>query len=196
MSSATTDSESDDGDGWLAEVQRIDSAVYAAVAATSTPRLDAAMRRLSVAANYSRLSLASSLVLAVAGGPRGRRAAVAGLTSVAATSAVANLVIKPFSRRRRPDRAAQDVDPARHVPMPGSRSFPSGHTAAAVAFASGAGQELPAASVPLHILAALVAYSRVHTGVHYPGDVLAGAVLGSVVSDGAISVLDRHWPQG
>jgi undecaprenyl-diphosphatase len=196
MSDTITDAESDDGDGWLAEVQRMDRAVYAAVAATSTPRLDVAMRRLSVAANYSRLSLASSLVLAVAGGPRGRRAAVAGMTSVAATSAVANLVIKPFSRRRRPDRAAQDVDPARHVPMPGSRSFPSGHTAAAVAFASGAGQELPAASVPLHILAALVAYSRVHTGVHYPGDVLAGAVLGSVVSDGAISVLDRHWPQG
>lgn len=196
MSDTITDAESDDGDGWLAEVERIDRAVYAAVAATSTPRLDGAMRRLSVAANYSRLSLASSLILAVAGGPRGRRAAVAGMTSVAATSAVANLVVKPFGRRRRPDRAAQDVDTARHVPMPGSRSFPSGHTAAAVAFASGAGQVLPAASVPLHILAALVAYSRVHTGVHYPGDVLAGAVLGSVVSDGVISVLDRRWPQG
>jgi undecaprenyl-diphosphatase len=196
VSDATTDAECDDGDGWLAEVQRIDRAVYAAVAATSTPRLDGAMRRLSLAANYSRLSIASSLVLAVAGGPRGRRAAVAGMTSVAATSAVANLVIKPFGRRRRPDRAAQDVDPARQVPMPGSRSFPSGHTASAVAFASGVGQVLPAASIPLHILAALVAYSRVHTGVHYPGDVLAGAVLGSVVSDGAISVLDRRWPQG
>jgi undecaprenyl-diphosphatase len=193
---AIPDAEPDAGDGWLAEVQRIDRAVYAAVAATSTPRLDGAMRRLSLAANYSRLSIASSLVLAVAGGSRGRRAAVAGLTSVAATSAVANLVIKPFGRRRRPDRAAQEVDPARQVPMPASRSFPSGHTAAAVAFASGAGQELPAASVPLHILAALVAYSRVHTGVHYPGDVLAGAVLGSVVSDGAVSVLDRRWPPG
>jgi undecaprenyl-diphosphatase len=195
VSEATTDAEWDDGDGWLAEVQRIDRAVYAAVAATGTPRLDGAMRRLSLAANYSRLSIASSLVLAVAGGPRGRRAAVAGMTSVAATSAVANLVIKPFGRRRRPDRAAQDVDPARRVPMPGSRSFPSGHTAAAVAFASGAGHVLPAASVALHILAALVAYSRVHTGVHYPGDVLAGAVLGAVVSDGAISILDRRWPQ-
>lgn len=194
MTDATADSGPDHGDGWLAEVQRIDRAVYEAVAATSTPRLDGAMRRLSVAANYSRLSMASSLVLAVAGGARGRRAAVAGLTSVAATSAVANLVVKPFGRRQRPDRAAQDVDSARQVPMPGSRSFPSGHTAAAVAFASGAGQVLPAASVPLHVLAALVAYSRVHTGVHYPGDVLAGAVLGSVVSDGVVSVLDRRWP--
>ena len=184
----------DDGDGWLAEVQRIDRAVYEAVAATRTPRVDGAMRRLSLAANHSKLSMASSLVLATVGGPRGRRAALAGMTSVAATSAVANLVVKPLGRRRRPDRGAQAVVPARQVPMPGSRSFPSGHTAAAVAFASGVGQVLPMASIPLHILATLVGYSRVHTGVHYPGDVLAGAVLGAVVSDGAVSVLDRYWP--
>ena len=84
---------------------------------------------------------------------------------------------------------------ARHVPMPVSRSFPSGHTAAAVAFASGAGHVLPLASVPLHTLAALVAYSRVHTGVHYPGDVLAGAVLGSVVADVTVGMLDQRWPR-
>jgi undecaprenyl-diphosphatase len=177
----------------LAEVQQVDRAVYDAVASADTPRLDVAMRRLSLAANYSRISLASSVVLALAGGCRGRQAAAAGMASVAATSAVANILIKPASRRRRPDRAARDVPAARQVPMPGSRSFPSGHTAAAVAFASGAGQVLPVASVPLHILAALVAYSRVHTGVHYPSDVLAGAVLGSVVSDATLSLLGQRW---
>jgi len=67
--------------------------------------------------------------------------------------------------------------------MPMSRSFPSGHTAAAVAFASGAGNVLPLAGVPLHGLALLVSYSRVHTGVHYPSDVLAGALLGAVIAD-------------
>ena len=128
-----------DRESLLAEVQRVDSAVYAAIAATRAPRLDGAMRRLSTAANYSRLSLAASAVLAAAGGPRGRRAAAFGLASVAATSAAANLVVKPFGHRRRPDRAAEDVPIARHVPMPRSQSFPSGHTAAAVAFAAGAG---------------------------------------------------------
>jgi membrane-associated phospholipid phosphatase len=49
---------------------------------------------------------------------------------------------------------------------PISRSFPSGHSAAAFAFASGAGREMPQTAIPLHGLAALVAYSRVHTGVH------------------------------
>ncbi len=179
---------------WLDEVERIDSAVYAAVAGTSTPRLDVAMRRVSTAANYSRLSVASSALLALVGGRRGRRAAAFGLASVAATSAVTNLVVKPFGRRRRPDRTTEEVPLARHVPMPVSRSFPSGHTAAAVAFASGAGRVLPLAGVALHALAALVGYSRVHTGVHYPGDVLAGAVLGSAVADVTAGVLASRWP--
>ena len=67
--------------------------------------------------------------------------------------------------------------------MPSSRSFPSGHSAAAFAFAGGAGGVLPAVSIPLHALAGAVAYSRVHTGVHYPLDALAGSLLGAALSD-------------
>jgi undecaprenyl-diphosphatase len=166
----------------LDEADQVDQAVYRAVAGTSTPQLDHAMRRLSNAANYSRLWIGSSVVLAAAG-PRGRVAAGSGLAAVAATSAFVNLVVKPIGRRRRPDRGAERVSPARHVGMPGSRSFPSGHTASAAAFASAVGRVLPAAGVPLHTLAALVAYSRVHTGVHYPGDVFAGALTGTVMAD-------------
>jgi membrane-associated phospholipid phosphatase len=168
---------------WLTEAEQIDQGVYAAVARTSTPALDAAMRRLSGAADHSKISITAGALLAIAGGHKGRAAARCGLTSVAATSAVVNLVIKPLTRRRRPDRGGAHVSEARHVKMPTSRSFPSGHTAAAVAFASGVGSVLPAASVPLHALSALVGYSRVHTGVHYPGDVIAGALIGAVVGD-------------
>ena len=174
---------------WLEEIERLDVAVYGAVAGTPTPALDEAMRRLSHAANYSRLSIGSGIVLAIKGGPSGRRAAATGLASVAATSAFVNLLVKPLGRRSRPDRVAEEVPEARHVPMPTSRSFPSGHTAAAVAFAGGVGTVLPAAGIPLHALAALVAYSRVHTGVHYPGDVIAGAVLGAMVADVTAGVL-------
>lgn len=168
---------------WLEEAERMDVAVYGAIAGTPTPRLDVAMRRLSKAANYSRLSIASGAVLAISGGPRGRRAAFTGLASVAATSAFVNLVVKPLGRRQRPARDVHAVPDVRHVRMPASRSFPSGHTAAAVAFAGGVGSVLPGAGVPLHLLAALVAYSRIHTGVHYPGDVLAGALLGEMIGD-------------
>jgi membrane-associated phospholipid phosphatase len=168
---------------WLAEADEVDRAAYAAVAGTATPSLDQAMRRLSGAANYSRLSLACAALLAAAGGRRGRAAAASGLASVAATSAVVNLIVKPLGRRRRPNRGTPRVADARRVQMPQSASFPSGHTAAAVAFASGTGRVLPAASFPLYVLAAAVGFSRIHTGVHYPGDVVAGALLGATIAD-------------
>jgi membrane-associated phospholipid phosphatase len=160
----------------------VDLALYAAIARTPTPAFDVAMSRLSRAADYSRLSMASAAALALAGGSTGRRAAVQGLAALAVTATVVNVAVKPLARRRRPDRLAGDVPLARHVRMPSSRSFPSGHTAAAFAFATGVGGVSPAAAIPLRALAALVAYSRVHTGVHYPGDVLAGALIGTALA--------------
>lgn len=192
---STTAATTADGAGiggassWLVEADRVDRAVYAAIAGTETPLLDRAMRRVSRAADYSKLSITAGALLALAGGPRGRRAAVSGLASVAATATIVNVLVKPLGRRRRPDRTAQEVPVDRHVRMPVSRSFPSGHTAAAVAFASGVGRVMPLAGAPLHGLAALVGYSRVHTGVHYPGDVLGGALLGAMISDGTAGVI-------
>ena len=182
--------------GWLAETERIDHAVYRAVATTSSPVLDRTMRHLSRAADHSKLSIAAGALLAATGGAAGRRAAASGLGSVGVTSAVVNLIVKPLGRRRRPDRTAGAVPRTRRVQMPASRSFPSGHAAAAVAFAAGVGQVLPAAGVPLHGLAALVAYSRVHTGVHYPGDVIAGALIGAVIADHTSAAIASRLPAG
>lgn len=178
--------------GWLQDVERLDVALYAAIAQTPTPALDHAMAPLSRAADYSRLSLAASAVLAAAGGRSGRRAAAHGLASVGVTAGLVNLVAKPLGRRRRPDRAAERVPGARHVWMPSSASFPSGHSAAAFAFATGVGHDLPRAAVPLRGLAAVVAYARVHTGVHYPGDVVAGALIGTALAHLTTHAFDRH----
>ena len=177
---------------WLDETERVDLAVYAAIARTSTPTLDRAMARLSDAADYSRLSIASAAALSLMGGTTGRRAAVMGLASVAVTATVVNLFLKPLGGRRRPDRAVQGVPAARQVPMPRSSSFPSGHAAAAIAFATGVGHVSPGAAVPLHGLAALVGYSRIHTGVHFPGDVIAGALLGGILAEATVHVVERR----
>lgn len=177
----------------LERAEILDKDLYCAVARTSTPMLDEPLRQLSRAANWSRLSLAAAAVLAVAGGPRGRRAAVYGVGSVAAASVVANLGAKLATRRDRPDREALGVTPNRFVPMPTSSSFPSGHSASAFAFAAGVQHVWPEAAIPCYLLAGAVAYSRVHTGVHFPGDVAAGTVLGLVVARGTTRVLD-HVP--
>lgn len=158
--------------------RRLDHAAYQALAQTTTPMLDERVAALSRMADLSKLWIGCAGILAASGGRRGRAAAVTGLAGIGVTSTVVNLGLKPLARRRRPDRDGRQVRAERHVPMPESTSFPSGHAASAFAFASAAGRVLPGACVPLHALATLVAYSRVHTGVHYPGDVLAGSAAG------------------
>jgi membrane-associated phospholipid phosphatase len=167
----------------LRELGQVDLAVYRAVAGSATPTLDRPMRRLSAAANWSRLWLMIGGGMAVAGGRAGRRAAAAGLLALAVDSAVVNVGLKVPARRRRPDRDSAGVPTIRRVPMPASASFPSGHTASGFAFTNAVAHVLPAAAGPLGMLASTVGYSRIHTGVHYPGDVIIGAVIGTAVGE-------------
>ena len=186
MASTMDDPE---GDGLLARLHELDVAAYQALTARSSPGLDRGLALVSEAANLSKPWIATAGVLALAGGPRGRRAALYGIASVTVASAVVNLAIKPLWPRRRPDRSA--VPPGRHVPMPTSTSFPSGHSASAFAFATGVGSVMPVAGTLLALPAATVAYSRVHTGVHYPGDVLVGSLTGVALARATTAVLRR-----
>jgi undecaprenyl-diphosphatase len=178
----------------LRELGAVDRAVYSAVAATPTPALDEPLRMLSNAANNSRLWLAIAAGLAVAGGRDGRRSAVRGTLAIAATSALVNLAVKSVWARRRPDRAGAGVPLRRQVRMPASTSFPSGHAASGFAFASAIGQDQPWLGLALRFLAAGVAYSRVHTGVHYPGDAVVGALIGEGTGQAVAGLIDRLSP--
>jgi membrane-associated phospholipid phosphatase len=175
----------------LRELGAVDRAVYEAVADTATPELDGPVRQLSKAASYSRLWLGIAAVIAVLGGRRGRRAALEGVLAIGVTSATVNLGMKPLAQRRRPDRAGAGTFRARHVPMPESASFPSGHAASAFAFAYAVGRHLPGLAVPIRLLAGGVAYSRVHTGVHYPGDVVIGSIVGAGTAAMVAAACDR-----
>ena len=174
----------------LRELGAVDRAVYAAVADTPAAELDGPVRRLSEAANQSRLWFGIAAAIALLGGRRGRRAALEGVVAIGVTSATINLGVKPLADRRRPDRLGPD-QAARHVPMPKSSSFPSGHAASAFAFAYAVGRHLPGLAVPIRLLAGGVAYSRVHTGVHYPGDVVVGSILGAGTAAMVASAGDR-----
>ena len=175
----------------LRELGAVDRAIYEAVARTPTGSLDGPVRQLSGAADKSRLWLGIAAAVALLGGSRGRRAALEGVVAIGVTSATVNLGVKSVARRRRPDRAQPALFEDRHVPMPGSTSFPSGHAASAFAFAYAVGRHLPALAVPIRLLAAAVAYSRVHTGVHYPGDVVIGSVTGAGTAAMVAAVADR-----
>jgi membrane-associated phospholipid phosphatase len=165
-----------------------DEQLFAQVAELEAPLLDRTLPPLSEIASRSVLWFAISALVATFGGRDGRRAAIAGLAGVAATSALANVVFKGLTRRERP---SIEVPKNRRLPHPTSSSFPSGHTASAAAFSGVVGKEIPVLSLPLNTLAGAVGLSRVYTGVHYPGDVLAGWILGKIVASVVVRVADR-----
>ena len=155
--------------------------------------LEAIIPRLSNLANYSRLWFVVSGAIAVGGGRPGRRTALRGLAAVGVSSFLTNVVGKRLWHRDRPSRN-ELVPVDRHVHMPLSSSFPSGHTASAFAFATVVTTAHPELVLPVGALTSLVAYSRVYTGVHYPADVLIGSVIGTTVGT-AVVVSDRWAPR-
>ncbi|VXB00459.1 Undecaprenyl-diphosphatase [Arthrobacter sp. 9AX] len=149
---------------------------------------DAFFRRLSAAANHGKLWMAAAAVIATVPG-RPRRAAVHGLIAQAVASAVTNGIFKTLLPRARP--LPEHLPVFRFVhPQPKSSSMPSGHSASAVAFAVGVGLVKPSLGAALAPAALGVAYSRVHTGAHWPSDVLFGSAIGA----GAALVTRRWWP--
>jgi len=174
-------------------IGRLDRRISRAVARLRVPWLDVPLRELSRLANESRLWLVIGAVLIAVGG-RPRRAGFAGVTAIGASSLIVNVPMKLAGGRRRPDRTGLRVPPRRWVPMPGSTSFPSGHAASAAAFATAVGTVLPPLRWPLRVLAAVIGFSRVYVGVHYPSDVLAGASVGASIGAtvGRLSTRIQH----
>ncbi len=169
-----------------------DARLHAWVGGLPASPADRWLRRLSGWADHGVLWL----VVAVATGARPgrlRRGALRGVGSMAASSALVNVVLKPVFRRARPELG--DLHPDRllrrtHV----TPSFPSGHAASAGAFVTGFALECPPAGPALVPLALGVAYSRVHVGVHYPGDVVAGLGVGSALALAGRRVAGRSAP--
>ena len=88
--------------------------------------------------------------------------------------------LKEWIKRDRP--AVADPDPGALVGLPATYSFPSGHATVSFACATVLALAVPRLRWPLYTLAVLISFSRVYVGVHYPLDVLAGAVLGVAIA--------------
>lgn len=159
-----------------------------------TPSLDEPLRQLSNAANLSKLWLGAAVGIAAVGGHTGRRAAITGVVAIGVASAVVNQGSKRLYPRDRPDRKGEEVPEERHVRMPYSTSFPSGHSASGFAFAAAVSSQLPVVGAGLRFLAGAVAYSRVHTGVHYPGDAIVGSLVGAGVGS-MVAAAARRFPR-
>ncbi|MCX6464593.1 MAG: phosphatase PAP2 family protein [Pseudonocardiales bacterium] len=167
-------------------VSELDRAVSRAISARSPSPADTVFKGLSRAANHSLLWFA---VAAVLGSRRGasRKAALRGVLAIAGASGTANALLKPLLPRRRP--AASELPAYQTLDNPPtSSSFPSGHAASAAAFATAVAMESPRLGLAVAPVAAAVAYSRVHVGVHWTSDVVAGVAVGS-----GVALLTRRW---
>jgi undecaprenyl-diphosphatase len=132
---------------------------------------------LSYAGRLGLLWVAIALVLCVLY----RRWGLLGLTIIAVALADWSAMgLKALVDRPRPPLRYAAPDPLVRTPHDGS--FPSGHAATSFAAATIMSFAFPRLAPFLFVLAALVAWSRVYVGVHYPLDILGGAVLGILVA--------------
>lgn len=105
-----------------------------------------------------------------------RNAVLAGASVV--TSTILTTILKKTVNRPRPFMTYPDIEKLTDA---GSESFPSGHTSGAFSLATSLSLEYPKwyIIVPSYTWASTVAYSRMDLGVHYPSDILAGAIIGA-----------------
>ncbi|MYT10138.1 MULTISPECIES: phosphatase PAP2 family protein [Streptomyces] len=180
---------------WLTDGQEVDGALTRRAASRIPPGVAKVLSAVEEAAESSKLWCGAAAVMAWKGGGRGRRAAATGLAALAVAQLVSNGVCKQLAGRPRP--------PAEWIPhdevadRPDSSSFPSGHTAAAVAFTAAVAPTWPAAGALCALPATMVAVERVQSGAHYPSDVAAGAAIGLAgawLARRAPALLLRHWP--
>lgn len=111
-------------------------------------------------------------------GPQRRRTSFLMLLALLFSFVLGEEILKHIIQRPRPFLSLEGVNLL--VTSPGSFSFPSGHTASAFASSLVIARKIPRLAWPLILLAVLMAFSRVYVGVHYPLDILGGALLGAI----------------
>lgn len=124
--------------------------------------------------------------------PRTRKTGAAMAAGLALEALCCNIILKPFVARIRP----YDINTGVHllISPPTDFSFPSGHTGASFTATSVLWFSKNRLWIPALVISILIAFSRLYLYVHYPSDVLAGAMLGIMLGwlgNAVVNVADR-----
>ncbi|MEU1012198.1 phosphatase PAP2 family protein [Streptomyces sp. NPDC005890] len=178
----------------LAVLRDVDRSLSKQVARRTPPSVGQVLSAVEEAAESTKLWCGSAAAMAWLGGWRGRKAAAGGLAALTMAQLISNGLCKQLADRPRPPKEwfpHDEVDD-----RPDSSSFPSGHTAAAVAFTAAVAPAWPAVGAACALPAAMVALERVQSGAHYPSDVATGAAIGLAsawLTRHAPRLILRHW---
>lgn len=130
--------------------------------------------------------------------PKTRRAGLAGMIALCFSLLCTNMILKPLVDRTRPWLVVEGL--VNLIQEPDPRSFPSGHTSAAFAAGTALFRTLPKGWVRWLAMAgaAMMGLSRLYVGVHYPSDVLVGALVGAFcgwVGCKLLALMEKKWPR-
>jgi len=159
----------------LEAIGRLDLAAFQWLRAHHSPLLDVVMAGLTDIARGGAIWVALAILIAFLNRSRWP-AVVHVLLAIGLAFLITDAIAKPFFNRARPFES--DAESRVYGYKPTTRSFPSGHAASAIAGACALASLAPEARSVFWMFAVLVAFSRVYLGVHYPADVLGGALLG------------------
>ena len=121
------------------------------------------------------------IVLCIFAEKKGKIAIIILLITLGLTDSICAQFIKPFIERIRPSHL--DLEGLNLLAKKGGKwSMPSNHAANMFAFATTLSFFYERYKTFLFILASLIAFSRVYVGVHFPGDILFGALIGYIIS--------------
>lgn len=133
--------------------------------------------------------LLTTLLLAI---PRTRRVGCMMTAALLGTLLINNIILKNLVARTRPYEMIEGLTYL--VKKPTDFSFPSGHAGCSFATACIMFRRLPKPyGIPAFVLAILISLSRLYVGVHYPSDVLFGAISGIAISYAAEAIIGKLW---
>jgi diacylglycerol kinase family enzyme/membrane-associated phospholipid phosphatase len=172
----------------IAALNAFDAALFLRINALSLGQWsDRALELISRFIHYGEGWAAVVLAMLFVDLGRGVRAAVEALPALWITMVTVNLVLKHIFRRRRPFIAFVKARVIGRRPR--DFSFPSGHAAAGFAGAVLLSMHLPAWAPVFYAFAVAVSFSRIYLGVHYPSDVIFGALSGTFLAVGCHAVI-------
>lgn len=168
----------------LERIQTWDNKILRILSKKHTPVLNKIMVMITTSGNYGYIWFAIAIPLIISN--RNRSTGLTVILAMLITGLSGEVTIKHIVGRVRPCNREFSEDLL--IKHPAHYSFPSGHTASSFAVSMVILFMLPIMFVPVFVYACLMGFSRMYVLVHYPTDVLAGAVLGLICGTVAVYV--------